>query len=140
MRYLVILALCFLGLQAAAQTTETEFNYVNNGLLEDLQKGREVKTGYSLVATGVAYQTSFPDGSWRKAEIFYFKARAGNKNKSLVIKCTDSFNNVRYICVPTSNSGTDMWFQTEKALHETGAPWNTVIMCAFAKLAAQKAL
>jgi hypothetical protein len=122
----------------SAQTTLQDYNYVSKGLIDDLNNGKDVKTGYKLESTGISGQINQGDGSWRNAEIHYFKKASNNKTQAFAVECTDNGGNRRFLCIPVSVSSNTIWNAAFKDLSGTGCEWHSVFMWAFAKLIANK--
>lgn len=122
----------------SAQTTLQDYNYVCKGLLDDLNNGKEVKTGYKIESTTISGQINQGDGFLRNAEIYYFKKKSNDKTQAFAIECTDNAGNRRFLCIPVSGTGSAIWTIAFKEFNGTGNEWHTVFMWAFAKLIANK--
>ncbi|MCU0322357.1 MAG: hypothetical protein MUE72_08070 [Chitinophagaceae bacterium] len=134
----VILSIFFSTKHLIAQTTLQDYNYVSKGLLEDLNNGRDIKEGYKLVSSQISGQVNRGDGSWRNAEIHYFKKKSNNKTQAFAVECKDNAGNRRFICIPVGNSSNVIWETTFKDLNNTGCEWHSVFTWAFAKLIGNK--
>ncbi|MGZ3860295.1 MAG: hypothetical protein ACXVMS_12220 [Flavisolibacter sp.] len=134
------LLLCvFHCIHVGAQTTQEEYNYVSNGLLDNFNKGQDLKQGYKLVSTGISERITI-GGKWRNVEILYFKKSSNNRIQAFAVDCTDQGSTRRIMCIPTINSNQNIWNQAFEAFRDTGDEWHVVFMWAFMKLSSSKLL
>ena len=112
-----------------AQTTLVEYNYVTRGLIDVIDKGYDIKSGYSYEETGIKTQDiRGGDGVTRKATVYRLKKNYSNSTVAFAIYCDDDRGTRRIMCIPTMNSslwsnvGTDFW--------NVGQEWNKVLMWA----------
>jgi hypothetical protein len=111
-----------------AQTTWTEYNYLKKGVVDYLDRGIDLKSGYKLTKAG-NYTLNFRDGA-RTTTLFNF-IKIGNKIPSalLIIYSKANSNKKVYIVLPTANAPEDMWADYTKTLNtinNTGAALETV--------------
>jgi len=135
---LLFFVLFFNNNKLFAQTTIQDYNYVSKGLLDDLNMGRDVKDGFKLISTGISGQVNQSNGSWHKAEIYYFNRSSNGRTQAFAIACTDQKGNKRFMCIPVNGSSSKIWDITFTDLNSTGCEWHSVFMWAFAKLIANK--
>lgn len=128
----------FFSYNLKSQTTNEEYNYISTGLLDNLQKGQDLKIGYTLEETETSSTITLGDGSWRKAKIYTFKLTSTNKIKAYAIECTGNDGSRRFMCLPTSNSSSRIWDRAWSDFNATGCEWHTVFMWAFMKFSTIK--
>lgn len=123
---------------AKSQTTETEYNYITRGLLQDKKDGRDMKEGYTMQLVTSPTIINYGDKSWRSVTLFYFKK--GTVNKAFILECTDSKGNKRYMCIPAYNSAQPIWDMAFNEFKGEGSEWQIVFFWAMAKLSSMKLL
>ena len=122
----------------SAQTTLTEYNYVSKALSQDLNNGRDIKSGYILKSTGISEKLQTPDGVWRNAKIYYFNSKYNNKTQAFAVECSDSFGNSRFMCIPINGTDSTLWDLAYQEFYNTGSEWHRVFMWALIKLTSNK--
>ncbi|MEI7979700.1 MAG: hypothetical protein WCI53_12705 [Bacteroidota bacterium] len=121
----------------SAQTTLQDYNYVSSGLLDDINKGKDIRAGYKLESTGIS-ESIERDGTKRNARIYYFKKISTGKTQAFAVECTGNEGSRRFICIPTDDASSDIWKKTWEEFNGTGCEWNTVFMWSLMKLTAEK--
>lgn len=135
--FIIVFIFCMVSL-CKSQTTTEEYNYVSSGLLDNLQKGQDLKSGYELQETGISETITRGDDSWRKAKIYYFNLKKTKTLKAYAVECTGNDGSRRFMCIPTSNSSIAIWDRAWKDFNGTGCEWHSVFMWALMKLAVNK--
>ena len=129
-----MLLLC-LSVFAKAQTTMEEYNYVSNGLIDDVSKSKDIKAGYSLQDLYISELVSWTNGQWRNIKLYSF-----NKNgqrKAIAVEFSDSDRSRTFRCVPTKFTDQSIWTLANASFGDLGQEWNTVLARAFVKLASR---
>jgi len=109
MKKIIITALITVAsLSLKAQTTWVEYNYLKRGVVDYLERGIDLKSGYKLIKAG-NYSLNFPDGT-RFVSVYDF-IKTGNRTDSalLLIYSNNRSNKKTYIVVPTPNAPNEMW-------------------------------
>lgn len=135
----LLLAICISTI-AKSQTTETEYNYITKGLIDDMNKGKDIKVGYKLVRITDQAKVDYTDKNWRGITVYYFQKTETSKNQAFVLECKSKNGDKRYMCLPTSNASSDLWQKAFNEFDKAGTEWHFVFFWAMAKLSTAKLL
>lgn len=96
-----------------AQTTQDEYNYLTKGYKEQIEKGYDMKKGYTMTDLG---NWGLNYGAQQRQCTFKGLVRQGQKQPCAILMIyqrTDIANGANwYICIPSNNSSDEMWQQT----------------------------
>jgi hypothetical protein len=101
-----LLMICFYTLKA--QTTWIEYKYLKNGVVDYLDRGIDLKTGYELVKAG-DYSLNFRDGIRQVTIYDFIKIDNRNHTALLLVYNNQRSNKKTYLVIPSKNSPQEMW-------------------------------
>jgi len=125
MKKLTVLCLVLLPLLSFSQfpvsevktpgvTTQQEYNYIVNGMLQDETSGRNIKEGYKLSD----WKDHPPAGNFLVGKPEEYKAKwyllfrnEESKPCAIVLRQERGYMNVSYLCIPATNSSKEIWSQ-----------------------------
>jgi hypothetical protein len=96
------------GIVWSQETTMDEYNYLTKGYQIQMSSGLDTKQGYKFIDQG-----TYPldaGGYQLVTTVRYLWRTTNNSYAGAIVMIHNSKNNItNYFCVPTKNSGQDMW-------------------------------
>lgn len=111
MKTALVLISIFISVQLAAQTTQEEYNYLTKGYKEQIEKGLDMKKGYSFKDLGTfEYKSGI---ELRRSEFKALMKEGDSKYRAILLIYRRVGADPYYVCIPTPDAPEDIWNQTQ---------------------------